>query len=210
VEARQLAQRYTYEAVIVLSDAQGTDPVAVRADAEQLQALDRSFDDGDLKDGKFQAGYRNQPVYVVDVHHTGADMYPPDFGESPPAGGDDGPGGDHDRGHGNDADGYDEDNPGNSSGVAGGNDDHLYGAGQDNGDSGGGPGNSGNPGNSGPERHSDDGDSEDHGDEHDDEAERDDERDDERDEEDEARRPFSRLREWLHNRERGWGRGRQR
>lgn len=31
-------------------------------------------------------------------------------------------GGDHDRGHGNDLDGYDEDNPGQSDGVAGGND----------------------------------------------------------------------------------------
>lgn len=78
-----------------------------------------------------------------------------DVGDDGTAGGDDDrtQEGDNDKGHGNDADGIDEDNPGNSSGVGGGNNQNQGGSGlggvgrgDDNGDGQGGQGGSGGQG----------------------------------------------------------------
>jgi type II secretory pathway pseudopilin PulG len=52
-----------YRAVIVIASVPG-DPAA--DDREQLLAIDRLLDDGNLARGKFRLGFRNQPIFVLE------------------------------------------------------------------------------------------------------------------------------------------------
>ncbi|MDO8540915.1 MAG: hypothetical protein Q7S40_10810 [Opitutaceae bacterium] len=60
---RTLQQGVRYEAAIVISDI---GPEKVTRDRNQLEAIDRKIDDGDLTTGKFRLGFRDQPVFVVE------------------------------------------------------------------------------------------------------------------------------------------------
>ena len=44
----------------------GTPSNPVSTDRRQLQEIDRTLDDGNLQTGRFQLGYRHQPVYVLE------------------------------------------------------------------------------------------------------------------------------------------------
>ena len=54
-------ERY-HAAIVFASTGDSTDP----SDPEQLRAVDRAIDDGDLATGKFRLGFRNQPVWVIE------------------------------------------------------------------------------------------------------------------------------------------------
>jgi hypothetical protein len=62
--ARHTVQRgERFQAAVLLAPLPGR---KVTDDKDQLQAIDRDIDDGDLNSGRFRLGYRNYPVFVIE------------------------------------------------------------------------------------------------------------------------------------------------
>jgi prepilin-type N-terminal cleavage/methylation domain-containing protein len=58
-----LQQGVRYRAAIIIATV-AQHPVS--SERDQLEDIDRTFDDGDLETGKFRLGFRNYPVFVIE------------------------------------------------------------------------------------------------------------------------------------------------
>ncbi|MGF1483600.1 MAG: hypothetical protein ACFBZ8_04470 [Opitutales bacterium] len=65
-EANGVHNGTTYPGVIVISDLHQETYTPITASNEQLTKLDFILDDGDLTTGRFQLGFRNVPIYILD------------------------------------------------------------------------------------------------------------------------------------------------